>query len=99
MGQTIAELHSGGVVLRTFGAGSRAGFQRPTRAFALSTNERSKTPDYVVLTREEAVKIAVAVFKDEWAERGHPAAMLRDLADQVGIDLDRLLEFDESRER
>jgi len=94
MGQNIAELQSGGVVLRTVGAGTRAGFAKPTRAFALSTADRSGERDYVVLTREEAVKVALAVLKDELADKGEPDTLLRKVAGRLGVDLGGLLEFE-----
>lgn len=94
MGDNIAELNSGGVIVRRIGAGGRMGFSKPTPAFAISTNDRSGTADYIVLTREEAVKVAFSILKDEDKRRKNNGRAVAELGELLGVNVEKLMEFD-----
>lgn len=99
MGNNIAELNTGGVIVRTIAAGTRMGFDKPTPSFAISTADRSAERDYIVLTRAEAVKVAIAILKDDlnlYCERyGTVTAKkyLSAIADLMSVDMDKLIEM------
>jgi len=95
MGDNIAELNTGGVIVRTVCAGQRSGFKEPTPAFAISTADRSAERDYIVLTRAEAMKVSIAILKDDLERYGTVTAKkyLSAIADLMSVDMDKLIEM------
>lgn len=102
MGDNIAELKTGGVIVRTIAAGQRLGFTKPEPAFAISTADRSAERDYIVLTRDEGVKVALAILNDEIdrTERAvrtplHAKEHLRAIAFTFGVNIDASMTSDQ----
>jgi len=95
MGDNIAELNTGGVIVRTIAAGRQMGFGKLTPAFAISTADRSAERDYIVLTRAEAVKVSIAILKDDLERYGTVTAKkyLSDIASLMSVDMDKLIEM------
>lgn len=60
MGTNILEF--GDVFARRIGAGTALGFDSPTPAIAISTRLRGRNEDQIVLTLEEARKVAEAIL-------------------------------------
>lgn len=91
MGDNIAELNTGGVIVRTIAAGRQMGFGKLTPSFAISTADRSAERDYIVLTRPEAMLVAFAILKDEQERQTLKVKAVEGLATMFGVDLDNLL--------
>lgn len=90
----IAELETGGVIVTTFAGGSSAGIRPPQPCFAISTADRIADRDHVVLTRQEAVLVALAILLDEERRRKHNGAATKDLAELFEVDLKNLKAFE-----
>ena len=83
MGENVYE--NGGVVVRRTAAGKASGFKAPTRAYAISTDPRAETSDYVVLSSQEAMRVAFAILAGEVEISGR--AYLYGIAKKLGFDL------------
>lgn len=94
MGSNIAELATGGVIVRTIGAGTSSGFSKPTPAFAVSTVGRSAEQDYVVLSREEGILVSLAILKDELQRKKYNDEAITEMAGLLNVDLRKLIAFE-----
>lgn len=94
MGSNIAELGAGGIIVRTVCAGAASGFSKATAAFTVSTADRSGERDYVVLSREEGVLVALAILKDELERKKYNDAAITEMAGLLNVDLKKLRAFE-----
>lgn len=60
MGQDIINLDQ--VFVRRIAAGTAVGFEKPAPAICISTKSRARNEDQVVLTLDEAEKVAKAIL-------------------------------------
>lgn len=70
-----------GIVLSSIAAGRSVGFVPTVRAYCVATRERLKALDSVVVTRAEAVEIALAILRKELHDKGHPTTLADMVAD------------------
>jgi hypothetical protein len=62
MGQDIISGDTGSVTVRRIGAGTAHGLPKVQPAIVIATSRRAANSDYVVLTLEEAGKVAKAIL-------------------------------------
>ena len=84
MGENVLETDTG-VVVRRVCAGKASGFDKPTRAYAVSTAMRADHRDYVVLTADEAKRMAFAILAGEIEASSRCYVM--GIAKKLGFDL------------